>query len=332
MKMRAPFPWFGGKNKVAEIIWEHFGDVANYVEPFAGSLAVLLQRPHEPRTETVNDADCYLSNFWRALAHDPIGVAEWSDWPVNEADLHARHVWLLSRSEFRERMMSDPDYYDVKVAGWWVWGQCAWIGSGWCDSKYYHLGDAGMGINRPSQQLPHLGNAGMGINRPSQKLPHLGNAGRGDVYDYFAHLSARLRRVRVACGDWSRIVGDSVTWRHGVTGVLLDPPYAQDERQSDLYANDGDVSEDVRAWAVENGDNPLLRIALCGYAGEHDMPEGWLEVAWKNRGGYGSQGNTTGRENSSRERIWFSPHCLGLRQRSLFDLPVAVESSAMDSR
>ena len=36
------------------------------VEPFAGSLAVLLGRPTPPRTETVNDADCYLSNFWPA--------------------------------------------------------------------------------------------------------------------------------------------------------------------------------------------------------------------------------------------------------------------------
>jgi hypothetical protein len=28
--------------------------------------------------------------------------------------------------------MSDPDFFDPKVAGWWVWGQCLWIGSGWC--------------------------------------------------------------------------------------------------------------------------------------------------------------------------------------------------------
>ena len=40
--LKAPFPWFGGKSKVAGLVWERFGDVANYVEPFAGSLAVLL--------------------------------------------------------------------------------------------------------------------------------------------------------------------------------------------------------------------------------------------------------------------------------------------------
>jgi site-specific DNA-adenine methylase len=40
--MMAPFPWFGGKSRAAKLIWSRLGDVPNYVEPFAGSLAVLL--------------------------------------------------------------------------------------------------------------------------------------------------------------------------------------------------------------------------------------------------------------------------------------------------
>ena len=55
--MKAPFVWFGGKRRVADAVWAALGDVDNYVEPFAGSLAVLLERPNPPRTETVNDAD-----------------------------------------------------------------------------------------------------------------------------------------------------------------------------------------------------------------------------------------------------------------------------------
>jgi hypothetical protein len=51
---------------------------------------------------------------------------------VNEADLHARHRWLVAEVEFRERMRRDPEYFDAKIAGWWVWGICQWIGSGWC--------------------------------------------------------------------------------------------------------------------------------------------------------------------------------------------------------
>lgn len=76
-RLQAPFPYFGGKSRIADVIWQRLGDVANYVEPFAGSLAVLLQRPHEPRIETVNDIDCYIANFGRATAHEPEQVARW---------------------------------------------------------------------------------------------------------------------------------------------------------------------------------------------------------------------------------------------------------------
>lgn len=296
--LQAPFPWFGGKRRVAEIVWDRFGDVPNYVEPFAGSLAVLLARPSEPRTETVNDLDCYLANFWRAVKADPAGVAEWADWPVNETDLLARHRWLTARPEFLAQMRTDPEFYDARIAGWWAWGICSWIGSGWCRVR----GDG------PPSQLPHLGSAGMGLHR---KLPHLGSAGReGAVSAWLDALSVRLRRVRVACGDWTRILGESVTVKHGITAVFLDPPYSSDEHNVDYSAGTSDVSADVRAWAIENGRDPALRIALCGYEGEHEMPETWECVAWKARGGYGSQANGIGRENARRERIWFSPACL----------------------
>lgn len=121
-ELRAPFPWFGGKRRVADLVWSRLGNVQTYNEPFAGSLAVLLARPHQPRVETVNDLDCYLANFWRALQHDPEGVAYHADGPVNEADLHARHRWLVDHRP--EQVMREPDFFDVQIAGWWVWGQC----------------------------------------------------------------------------------------------------------------------------------------------------------------------------------------------------------------
>lgn len=307
MTLRAPFPWFGGKSRVAHLVWERFGDVPNYVEPFAGSLAVLLARPHEAKTETVNDKDAHLSNFWRAVQVDPVEVALWAGHPVSEVDILARHRWLAGvHPDFFQRMRTEPEFYNAKLAGWWLYGICSWIGGGWCRQR----GDG----NQP--QLPHLGNAGMGINR---KLPHLGDAGRG-ILLWMLELAERLRRVRVACGDWTRVLGESVTVKHGVTGVLLDPPYSDDEHEIEYATDAGGVADDVRTWAVENGDNPMLRIALCGYEGEHEMPDGWVKLAWKARGGYGSQGQGAGRTNAGRERIWFSPHCLkgGLHAQPLF--------------
>lgn len=326
--LKAPFPWFGGKSRVSALVWERFGNCQNYVEPFFGSGAVLLNRPTLPGIETVNDLDCMVANFWRALQHEPEAVADAADNPVNEADQHARHLWLCSREDFRERMKTDPEFYDTKIAGYWVWGQCVWIGSGWCSVQLPHLGDAGKGVNR---QLPHLGNAGTGVHR---KLPHLGNAGKGTVeclsdltpetrrtslLRYMRSLAERLRCVRVCCGDWSRVCGPSPTVKLGITGVFLDPPYADEAGRTDgLYAqDDGAVAHAVREWAIEWGADKRMRIALCGYEGEHEMPSSWEAVAWKARGGYGSQGDNQARENSGKETIWFSPHCLRL-QASLF--------------
>lgn len=360
--MKAPFPWFGGKSRAAELIWSRLGEVPNYVEPFAGSLAVLLSRPDEPRLETVDDKDCYLANFWRAIQVDPKAVARWADWPVNEADLHARHIWLVEKTGFRERMRTDPDFFSAKIAGWWVWGISLWIGSGWC-SRPEWVG-RGHGGKKPridrngasgsvnainlNQKRPHISTrstGGVHFKRPHSgrkglfaQLPHLYwrrgiECRSAGIIDWMEQLSGRLRTVRVCCGDWQRVVTPSVTWKVGgsmLCGVLLDPPYDLRVARSKESGGDGgapnhgfyadhdnDLSAAVREWAIENGSNRLLRIALCGLEGEHEMPENWDCVPWKANGGYANQ-SAGGARNAARERIWFSPHCLKAFQASLF--------------
>ena len=518
--LKAPFPYFGGKSKIAPLIWSWFGDVQNYVEPFAGSLAVLLSRPsdHTHAKERVNDKDGYISNFWRALAFGAWeDVAKWADWPVNECvpagtmiatprgdvpiecirpgmevlgeysgqvvrtrvvatksdfsnefcaigpllltgnhpvwtrecgyvealkltaglhiatlswpvcendlvmlyceisvhkgcgtrvgneqgrgsggsetgfslqqrihakapiavynlqtgtgnyyanrilvhncDLHARHYWLVQQREaLRARLEGDPAYFDAKIAGWWVWGICSWIGSGFCSGngpwhsaemedgtrQLVHLGNNGQGINRRlvhlgnngqgiNRQRPHLGTCGTGINR---QRPQMGNGGTGqgvisknvDLYDYMAALSDRLRSVDVASGDWSRVCGPSVTYKHGMTGVFLDPPYATEaNRADDLYIEDcQQIAHDVRRWCLEDVhdkqtgykgpryQHPNMRIALCGYEAEHalHMPNDWEMVAWNAGKGYANQRLNGDNNNGKLERIWFSPNCL----------------------
>ena len=316
--LKAPFPWFGGKSKVAPIVWERFGKVANYVEPFFGSGAVLLGRPQTfSGIETVNDKDGFVANFWRALQQEPESVAKYADQPVNENDLHARHIWLVSQKEsLVARLEGDPEFYDSKIAGWWVWGICCWIGSGFCSGKgpwgtvetedgawqLVHLRNAGRGVNR---QLVHLRNAGMGVNR------QLVNRNSGGLYGWMQDLAERLRYVRVCCGDWSRICGPSPTYTQGLTGVFLDPSYSGDTgRTPDIYAvDDLRVAPLARGWAIQNGQNPLLRIALCGYK-PMEMPPGWSAVNWSSKGGYGVGRGGTGEKNRHREVVWFSPFCI----------------------
>jgi site-specific DNA-adenine methylase len=340
--LKAPFPWFGGKSRVAHLVWPRFGNVVNYVEPFAGSLAVLLGRPEKwpAKNETVNDLDCHVANFWRATQRDPEAVAAAADWPVNEADLHARHQWLHAQADFRDRMHADPDHYDVKVAGWWVWGLSAWIGDNWCRTTrqesmpgtvrqgVHCLRSDGTGLDH---RRPNLG-TGNGVHSLHAKRPQLGKGNRGvhrtgvhtryacGLYDYMARLAARLRDVRVCCGDWSRVLGPSPTVHIGVTAVFLDPPYGVDDRDK-VYNHDGlDIAADVREWCMSHGADSRLRIALCGYDGEHNDLEarGWSVLPWKAAGGYGRRNSENA--NATRERIWFSPGCLHpARDEPLFE-------------
>lgn len=329
-----PFPYFGGKSSVADVVWKALGaDVVNYVEPFAGSAAVLMLRPGGAgHVETINDADGFICNAWRAIKHASDEVAHWADEIVSEAELHARHIWLVGRRErLTEKLCGDVDFYDAKAAGFWIWGQCCWIGSGWCTGKgawtsengEFVLGNTGQGVKR---QRPHLGDTGQGVNR---QLPHLGDCGKGEcearrewLRGYLAGFADRLRNVRICCGDWSRVCGPSVTFRHGLTGVFLDPPYADTaERRDDLYAVDcQQVAHAVREWAIEQGKNPLMRIVLAGYQGEHEMPSDWRQHRWSAVGGYALMGDNKARENRHRETLWLSPACCDISesQKTLF--------------
>jgi len=292
-KLKSPYPFFGGKSRVAEVIWSGLGPISNYVEPFAGSLAVLLANPQIPKIETVNDKDCFISNFWRAVSQNPDGVAQWADYPVHEADLHARHRWLVSSAteEFREKMNTDPDYYDTKIAGWWVWGMGASIGNNWLQPK---------GLNAS----PLLSSAGGGIH--GMTLP---------VLEWFKKLQERIKRVRVCCGDWSKVVTSSITYgskgigKKDITGVFLDPPY-EPKARSKVYREESNIFDEVVHWAISNGDNPRMRIVLCGYEGNHGIPDTWRTYAWKASGGLASLGDSQGTTNKTKERIWFSPYCL----------------------
>ncbi len=303
LALAAPFQYFGGKSRIASEVWKRLGAVDNYVDPFFGSGAMLLAVPHDPgRLETVNDLDSFLANFWRATQYDPDEVAAWTDWPVNETDKYARHVWLVTEGRRLVNpalLEADPGYFNAQVAGWWLWGISQWIGNGWCavDNS-----DPVEEAQRVTRQIPHMG-GGEGIHARGR---------REDIPGYLRMLRDRFRFVRVACGDWTRVLTPAVTTGNGITAVFLDPPYIAEGR-SKVYSHDDNlVAGQVRDWAVANGDNPKFRIALCGYEeAAYNMPSTWQTMAWKATGGYGSQAEDgVGRANSVRERVWFSPHCM----------------------
>src|SRR5262249_8038938 len=139
---------------------------------------------------------------------------------------------------------------------------------------------------------------------------------RAWLLDWFGRLRDRLRNVRVCCGDWLRVCDSpSVTTRLGLTGVFFDPPYSDKAgRSKGLDAQDClHLAPDHRAYCLERGSDPMMRICLAGYAGEgHEELErhGWRVVAWEGQGGYANRkAGKAGNANARKERLWFSPHC-----------------------
>ena len=131
--LKAPFPYFGGKSTIAADVWAAIGQPKHYLEPFFGSGAVLLARPdYNPakHMETICDKDGYVANVWRSLQMEPDAVAKVCDWPVNHADLNARRKYLLKNADLLINLVDNPEWHDVKMAGYWIWAASCWIGSG----------------------------------------------------------------------------------------------------------------------------------------------------------------------------------------------------------
>jgi len=309
--LRAPFPYFGGKRDVAPLVWQRFGSVRQYIEPFCGSAAVLLGASEPASLEVVGDLNGFIANFWRATKCQPDAVAREADYPVSHIDLGGRHVWLMAQRDRVGAELHDPLWPgDARVAGWWLWGQCSWIGSGWCDwfGKIPHAGNAGRGVQALGQ-IPRLAEVGGILAKGAEQASEAGlltSAGR-TAWRWLHELSNRLERVRIVHGTWSRCLNHH--YGADSTAVFLDPPYRAYEA---LYGAEP-VADAVEAWAR---DNAQLRIALCGHREDYPSLEGWTVLPWTRK-----RLTYSGSETTDQEAIWFSPACIdvqAVRQVEMF--------------
>lgn len=311
--MKAPFPYFGGKSKIASIVWQHLGDVRHYIEPFFGSGAVLLNRPNynpQRHIETINDKDGFICNVWRSIKFSPDKTAEWADYPVNHADLIARKCALIKAEKYLlENLIRDDEWHDPKMAGYWIWAASCWIGKDLSTETK---------TGKPDRQIPQLGSSGSGIHAISKNTKEMNFGKKGTIYAWFNELSNRFRNVRVVCGDWTRVCGGNWQDKNGICGIFFDPPYGHGigKRCKNLYKHDSfTLSADVRKWCITRGAIPTYRIVLAGYEGEHNELEnhGWKKYSWKTSGGYANtrkKSCSSACENSKLERLWISPHCI----------------------
>lgn len=308
----APIPYFGGKRSVVDVVWRAFGDPKHYIEPFFGGGAILLGRPGGAgKHETVGDLNHHVANFWRAVKHAPDEVAKHADNPISEIDLFAWNNLIVQDEDFHTQMATNPRYYNAEYAGRWAWGMSSCIGMKFGEHVYKQrshpiiTNETGLHMARnysitsmKAQLTCNVGTQSMSTN----------------IYDWINKLAQRLCCVNVICSSWETTIRDAIVLdrEHRITpcAVFLDPPYDGSLRSKACYATDEHgLSAKVREWALAYGDYPRIRIALCGYEGEHTMPDSWRVHKWSAQGGMSNYGKHRN-DNKHKERIWFSPHCI----------------------
>lgn len=309
------------------MVWERLGRPSVYVEPFCGSCSVLFWNEDPIGREIVCDTDGGICNFLRAVRYDPDEVAWYADWPTVHDDLVARHAWLTKWvSAYGGRLREDANYFNVKAAGWWVWGIALHIGGGWCQPEH-------AGTEWDRGQIPYVsskpGGKGVGAQRINRVLdvPTLATASdrrtRPDLVEWFRAIADRLHGVVILNRPWrsaltnTLIQNTATSPRSATLGVFMDPPYLTTERAKDLYHSDT-LGESDRAaveswqWAVEHGGEH--RIAYCCHLGDFDPPEGWDLVAMPFKGI-----KDPARRAARQDCIMFSPACLERRQPLLWE-------------
>jgi hypothetical protein len=297
--MRQLFPYIGGKYTVASEINRRFGAIDTRIDAFTGSSSWILAS--EPvRYEIVNDLDGYVVNYLRAIKYAPEEVARHLDFPRAELELIAYHHYTRDKlPELVARLGGDPDYYDPVIAARWAYVMAYKLDpsllkpGGWLTRDGRLVYERGVGrkrgsmtSNASSYSLVSSENAGF----RNTSLRSLNDCAAFKYSGTILRLSPRnqkhshIRRCR-----------HSVSTRptRATCGISTTTPTAQ---MSGIAP---------RAGRSLNGDNPKLRIAVCGYSDEESdalFPPDWARFIWR-RIGIG--------QNKDMECIWFSPHCGG---------------------
>ena len=304
--LEPPFPYYGRKVRWARTVWDRLGNPDVYAEPCGGSMAALLGRPTEPRAEIVCDTSGQVCNFYRAVRNDPDGLALAADHPTIDQDLQARRRWLMRWGEENAgRLVEDPDWYDLKAAGWWGWGASSWVGSGWClieEDKRPKVPDGG----------------GQGIQ--AQRVELTGEIGTGErLRPWFNALAKRLSRVVILNRDWKSAVTPTALREHRsqhiTVGIFMDPPYRTAHRKATLYQSDVEGTSDQTAmetweWCKFMGER--YRIAYACREGDVEPPENWEAIRMEFPGVKKPEHRET-----SHDMVLFSPVCI-VPQPSLF--------------
>ena len=193
-KPTRPLTWYGGKQRLGEWIASHFPDrdsYSHYHEVFAGGLGVLFKHDPNGKSESANDLNSELTNFWRTLQCPEL--FEQFYWRIRSTP--------LSSVEWKEAKNQSSDVSDLERA-------CAFF-------------------IRYRQSFNGRGCEFVG---PTKK-PSRGMNGKVSAYlgaiDGLPHFHERLRRVEIRNMDCVEYVQK---FDHENALFYLDPPYLPSTR------------------------------------------------------------------------------------------------------
>ncbi len=205
---RSPFPWFGGKQKLADEILGLFPEHAVYVEVFGGGASVLLSKP--PATlDVYNDRDDGLVNFFEVLRDQPERLVA-----MLELTPYSRREWQRARATWFK--VDDPV---ERARRWYVVASQSFGAMVARDSCAGWKQDVGCGWGGERLGRMHLSRAASTANR----------------IDHIWRFVERMRLVQIEALDWRECLE-----RYDNEDCLfyLDPPYVPSTRRAGGYVHE----------------------------------------------------------------------------------------------
>ncbi len=272
-KLTSPLKWHGGKYYLAPKIVRLLPPHLHYVEPYAGSLAVLLQKDPRGVSEVVNDLHGELMNFWMVLADE---------------NLFAKFVHRAQVTPFSETLFEqagDPSIAEESPSAraYWFFVRCRQSRAG-CFGEFATL------TRRRTRR---------GMNEQA--------AAWLSAVEGLPQVHARLQRVVILRRD----ALDVIKSQDGPASLFyLDPPYLHDTRASTgQYQHE--MSRDEHVALLERLATIQGKFLLSGYPSalydEYASRHGWRHVDFQ------LPNNAAGGKTKRRmtERVWMNyapPH------------------------
>lgn len=256
--MKAPFPWYGGKKNVKELVVNKILQVLDindtrqtYFEPFVGGGTIVFNL--EPNNAVVSDINCWLINLYHVIKNDLVVFLKKLDkFEDIEAD-NPRYFFDLNKRKFNElkdkhpvnpsSFSRKPDTVQIELA-----------------ARFYYMCKRGFG-----GIVSVLPDGNVNVRFAQSKID-----GRYlyDV-DNIDKVSEFLQDVTLKCGDYMAALkgikkGDV---------VYIDPPYYSEKPSQDSYwKTEFGLKEQERlanyVWSlhdkgiyviVSNSDHPVIR-------------------------------------------------------------------------